>query len=150
MLFIGDGNSGDVFNLIKNDASDNWVPAFGAPQWVFVDETSHGGIAYWSTSTLQLEEGDYFGERYHLRLFNGGDSAHDIFGKWSIGAVHKETWNGSGHTLASDTWEISESHLKGDLVGTSGILATGTINFQNSGDYQGHTNNGIAYIALLS
>ena len=150
MLFIGDGNSADVFNLIKNDASDDWVPALGSPQFIFVDETSHGGIAYWSSSNLQLEEGDFFGERYHLRLFNGGDSAHDIFGKWSVGAIHKETWNNFGHDLVSNTWEISESHLKDDLVGAPGIVATGTVNFGNSGIYQEENNNGLAYLALLS
>ncbi len=152
LIFYGNGNSGNADSVVDNYASHGWKDATGGPQWVFVDETSHSGVAYWSFSWDQLEEGDYYGTRYHLRIFNGGDSAHDSFDKWSLGAVHKETWNSgnNNHDLASNTWEISESHLKGDLTGATGVVSIGYIWLPNSGPYQGEPNNGLARLVELS
>lgn len=150
ILFKGNGNSAQADSIVDSYASHGWKNASGGPQWVFVDETSHGGSAYWSYSWDQLEEGSYYGERYHLRIFNGGNSAHDSFDKWSIGAVHKETWNGSGHTLASNAWETSESHLKSDLSGATGVTSVSTINLSNSGYYQSIWNGGVAGLVTLS
>lgn len=150
MVFKGDGNAVDAENIIDSYASHGWKNAQGGQQWVFVDETSHGGIAYWSWSGYQLEEGDYYGERYHLRLFNGGDDSHGQYGEWSVGAVHKENWNGFGHTLVSNAWEVSESHLKSDLTGKTGVTSVGTMNLSNSGYYQGIWNGGVAGLVTLS
>lgn len=155
MVFKGNGNSAQADSVIDNYASHGWGNANGAPQWVWVDETAHGGIAYWSLSIDQLEEGSYFGTRYHLRIFNGGDDSHGQFDKWSIGAVHRETWNSNTneHDLLSNAWEISESHLKGDLTGKTGVISVGTMNLSNSGSYGSPTsywNGGVAGLVDLS
>lgn len=144
IVFYNDGRVSEVNSVIYNNVSDSWYTASGGTQYVYVDETSHGGTAHWQSNDSQLEEGSYTETRYHLRVFNGGDSDHDSFKKWSIGAVHKETWNGSGHTLDDNSWETSESHLKSDLTSVSGIDSVGTINLSNSGYYQGHWNGGVA------
>ncbi len=150
IVFKGNGNSGNAKTVIDNNASHGWKGASGWPQYVQVDETIHGGISYWSVSGDQLEEGSYYGERYHLRIFNGGDDSHGQFDKWSLGAVHKETWNGSGHTLNSNTWETSESELKSDLTGATGVSSVSTINLSNSGYYQGYWNGGVAGLITLN
>jgi len=150
IVFEGNGNQGDAYDVVDDHASHGWKYAQGAPQWVWVDETSHGGIAYWSFSGNQLEEGDYDGTRYHLRIFNGGDDSHGQFDKWSIGAVHKETWNGSSHDLVSNTWEISESHLKSDLTGATGVVGIGSMWLANNGYFQGEWNGGAARLVELS
>jgi hypothetical protein len=144
IVFWHDGRASEAKSKIDYNAPHSWHGALGGTQYVYVDETSHGGTAHWQSNNFQLEEGSYFDTRYHLRIFNGGNSNHDSFKYWSIGAVHKETWNGSGHTLVSNAWETSESHLKSDLDSTSGILSVGTINLSNSGFYQGIWNNGVA------
>lgn len=144
IVFYNDGRASEAELKIDSNAPHGWKNAWGATQYVYVDETSHGGSAHWQSNNFQLEEGSYFGTRQHLRIFDGGNSAHDSFKYWSVGATHKETWNGSGHTLVSNAWETSESHLKSDLSSTSGILSVGTINLSNSGYYQGHWNGGVA------
>jgi len=144
IVFYDDGRASEVELKIDSNAPHGWKNAWGWAQYVYVDETSHGGTAHWQSNNFQLEEGDYFDTRCHLRIFDGGNSDYDSFKYWSIGAVHKETWNGSDHTLDPNAWETSELHLKSDLSSTSGILSVGTINLSNSGDYQGIWNGGVA------
>ena len=150
MVFKDNGGSANADNVIDTYASHGWKNANGGPQWVFVDETSHGGSAFWSYSWDQLEEGSYYGDRYHVRIFNGGDDTHGQFDEWSIGAVHKETWNGSGHTLASNSWEVSESHLKSDLTGATGVSSVSSMWLANNDYYQGIWNGGSAGLITLS
>jgi len=134
MVFKGDGRASEVKSKIDYNAPHSWHSAAGWTQYAFIDETSHGGSAYWQSNNFQLEEGDW-DDRYHLRIFNGGDDSHGEFDYWSIGAVHRETWSGTQHVLYSDGWEIAESHLKSDLSSTSGILSVGSMWLANSGTY---------------
>ena len=143
MIFWYDGRSSEVKSKIDNNAPHSWHSAAGGNQWTFIDETGHGGSAFWSFHT-QLEEGSYT-DRYHLRIFNGGYDDHSGgFDYWSVGAVHRENCTPSCHTHYSNSWETSESHIKSDLSSTSGILSVGSINISNSGYYQGIYNDGYA------
>lgn len=123
-----------------------WHAASGGLQWTFIDETAHGGSAYWSFG-YGYEEGSYI-DRYHVRIFNGGDDTHSGgFDKWSVGAVHRENCTPSCHTHYTNSWETAENHLAGDLANTSGIEVVSSINIGNAGNYQGIYNNG--YAALI-
>jgi len=147
IVFYNNADWTTVDSIILSDDYHDWNLGSGGSQWTFIDETAHGGSTYWAFG-YGYEEGDYNTVRYHLRLFDGGADTHSGgFGTWSIGAVHKETHNGLGHTLVSNSWEIAENHLGGDLANTSGIGVVSSINIGNSGDYQGINNSG--YAALI-
>jgi len=150
MIFRGNANDNDVEAIVDSYASHGWQDAVGGPQWLFVDETAHGGWAYWAYGYYNVQEGCDTCDRYHMRIFDGGNDSHGYYGNWSVGAVHKETWNGSSHDIVSNGWEIAESHLKGDLLGATGISYTGTLWLNNQGPFQGETNSGYARLFTLS
>ena len=136
------GFANNVENIIDTYASHGWKNASGGNQYVYIDNTAHGGIAYWQTTSYQLEEGSYFGTRHHVRVFSGSYDSHGQFDHWSVGAVHKEQWNGFGHTILS--WESAETELKNDLNGKTGVGSIGNLSIGNSGYYQGKYNDGTA------
>lgn len=45
-----------------------WGEADGTTRYAWVDP-GEGEDSYWATESLQLEEGDYYGQRYHIRLY---------------------------------------------------------------------------------
>ncbi|WP_226482632.1 hypothetical protein [Natrinema amylolyticum] len=46
----------------------NWGQADGGTRYAYVDPGPNES-GYWTTETRQLEDGDYFGQRYHIRLY---------------------------------------------------------------------------------
>ncbi len=150
MIFRGNANDNDVEAIIDSYASHGWNDAYGGPQWLYVDETAHGGWSYWAYGYYNVQEGCDQCDRQHIRIFDGGNDSHGYYGNWSVGAVHKETWNGSTHDIVSNGWEIAEYHLKNDLNGASGISYTGTLWLNNNGNYQGENNSGYARLFTLS
>lgn len=143
--FWNNGHPNDVAFVIDTYASHAWGPTTGSTQYLYIDNTSHGGSAVWVSDSKQLREGNFYGSgTYHLRVFNGGYDSHGIFGLWSIGAVHKETWNTGClcHTIDSNGWELAETELKNDLTGKTRVGAIGTTSMNNAGTYQGSYNDG--------
>ena len=147
LVFYDEGNSSTVKSIIDNNISHSWNTATGGGQWTFVDESAHGGSTYWAFGSGYAE--GIYNDRYHVRIFSGGDDTHSGgFGEWSIGAAHREySTNGVTHTHYSNSWEVAENHLAGDLASASGIGVISSINLSNSGSYQGISNNG--YAALV-
>ncbi|AGB36195.1 hypothetical protein [Natronococcus occultus] len=45
-----------------------WGEADGTTRYAWVDP-GEGEDGYWATESLQLEDGDYYGQRYHIRLY---------------------------------------------------------------------------------
>ncbi len=134
-VYHDDARPTEIRNVIDYNAPDGWKNAWGGTQYVYVDESIHGGIAYFHANAYQFEEGSYFSDRVHTRIFEGGDDTHGSFDYWSIGSTHEEWWNGSGHTLYQNTWETTEDHLISDLTGTSGVGSISSIYLGNSGGY---------------
>ena len=145
LVFYNNGNQPAVDNVFLNQAPHNWTMSSGGLQWTFVDETAHGGNAFWSFG-YGYKEGSY-SDRYHVRIFNGGDDTHTGgFDEWSIGAAHRENCTPSCHTHYSNSWEVSASHPSSDMAASSGVISVGTVNIGNAGTYQGIYNNGIAQL----
>lgn len=143
LVFYDEGSRNAVRSILDNNAPHNWHTTYQqGPQWTFVDETAHGGYAFWAYG-YGYEEGTY-DNRYHVRLFSGGEDTHSGFGEWSIGAVHREYTVNGNHVHYSNTWETSENHIAGDFANASGIGVISSIYLSNSGDYQGYNNNGYA------
>ncbi|WP_255170424.1 hypothetical protein [Natrononativus amylolyticus] len=46
-----------------------WGEAAGTTRYAWIDPGDGNGDPYWATETLQLDNGDYYGERSHIRLY---------------------------------------------------------------------------------
>jgi len=145
-FFYNNGFDDKVHNVITQNAQHNWVNAFPLPeQWVFFDETEHGGSAGWVKSSNPLEEVISSSERYHLRLFDAGQQdTHNVFVFWSLGAVHLEEVVGAGHEIKPDGWDLAETELRNDLDGQTDVGFIQNIDLDNSSCCQGISHDGIA------
>ncbi|QSX01065.1 hypothetical protein [Haloterrigena alkaliphila] len=58
----------DESNELDGGPALNWGQADGGTRYAYVDPGPDEN-GYWTTETRQLEDGDYFGQRYHIRLY---------------------------------------------------------------------------------
>ncbi|MFB1063503.1 hypothetical protein [Natrinema sp. H-ect4] len=63
----------------------NWGEADGGVRYAYIDPGSNES-GYWTTETLQLEDGDYYGQRYHIRLYESPNEDDD----WVAMQTHSE------------------------------------------------------------
>ena len=63
----------------------NWGEADGGVRYAYVDPGPNES-GYWTTETRQLEDGDYYGQRYHIRLYESPNEADD----WVAMQTHSE------------------------------------------------------------
>ncbi|WP_222920166.1 hypothetical protein [Natrinema sp. SYSU A 869] len=63
----------------------NWGQADGGTRYAYVDPGPNES-GYWTTETRQLEDGDYFGQRYHIRLYESPNEDDD----WVAMQTHSE------------------------------------------------------------
>lgn len=149
MIWYDSGYANNVQGIIDNYADHGWEDAVGGTQYVYIDNTEHGGIAYWQQDSYQLQEGEYLETRYHVRIFDGSFDGHGTYGEWSLGGVHKETWFGSCscHKIDSNGFEVAEDELKNDMDGKTGVGSIGSTwlgNNDDDGSTYGEVNDGYA------
>jgi len=151
MVFYDDGSSYDANRIIDNYADNSWGNNSLAPdQYVLIDDGPHGGSTHWETSYYQQYTGNLLGTSTHVRIYDGGYDTHGVYGEWSIGTAHEETWNFWCLCHEVDSWEDAELDLKNDLSGETGVGSVGTYNQGNSGTWQDEYNNGIARLIQLT
>ncbi|MFC6766231.1 hypothetical protein ACFQE6_14910, partial [Natrinema soli] len=63
----------------------NWGKADGGVRYAYVDPGPNES-GYWTTETLQLEDGDYYGQRNHIRLYESPNEDDD----WVAMQTHSE------------------------------------------------------------
>jgi|GEM_PF-435597 len=63
----------------------NWGEADGGTRYAYVDPGPNES-GYWTTETRQLEDGSYYGQRYHIRLYESPNEADD----WVAMQTHSE------------------------------------------------------------
>ncbi|QLK24848.1 hypothetical protein HYG81_12080 [Natrinema zhouii] len=63
----------------------NWGKADGGIRYAYIDPGQNES-GYWTTETLQLEDGDYYGQRYHIRLYESPNEDDD----WVAMQTHSE------------------------------------------------------------
>ncbi|MFA9415871.1 hypothetical protein [Natrinema sp. HArc-T2] len=63
----------------------NWGEADGGTRYAYVDPGPNES-GYWTTETRQLEDGDYYGQRYHIRLYESPNEDDD----WVAMQTHSE------------------------------------------------------------
>ncbi|SDD02700.1 hypothetical protein [Natrinema hispanicum] len=63
----------------------NWGEADGGTRYAYVDPGPNES-GYWTTETRQLEDGSYYGQRYHIRLYESPNEDDD----WVAMQTHSE------------------------------------------------------------
>ncbi|WP_254762838.1 hypothetical protein [Natrinema marinum] len=63
----------------------DWGEADGGVRYAYVDPGPNES-GYWTTETLQLEDGTYYGQRYHIRLYESPNADDD----WVAMQTHSE------------------------------------------------------------
>lgn len=151
LVFYKKGNALNVNNKMDYSLTNNWDPTlFSHTQYTYIDDTAHGGSAYWERDIYTLANGPAYGTRYHIRIFEGTYDTHvPGFAYWSIAGVHKETWSWTQLKHIIDSWEEAETFVKNDFTGKSFVGSIGTANLNNAGTFQGKYNDGGAPVIEL-
>ncbi|QLG51252.1 hypothetical protein [Natrinema halophilum] len=85
------GSSNGTDNESSSDTSPiripdlDWGEADGGIRYAYIDPGPNES-GYWTTETLQLEDGDYYGQRYHIRLYESPNEDDD----WVAMQTHTE------------------------------------------------------------
>lgn len=138
VVFHESGSAANANYITDVYADDSWHSAAGGTQLAYIDESAHGGSAYFQTSSYQLEEGNFY-DRKHLRQFVGSYDTHGTFDYWSIAGVHEEVWNWGTFSHDIVSWENAEQHIRDDLSGKTGVGTISNYNTNYSGSLQGST-----------
>ncbi|MBX0349769.1 MULTISPECIES: hypothetical protein [Haloarcula] len=98
-------------NVTINGTGVYWSESTGSERYTFVMTNTSGR---WTDATYQIHDGTYFGSRYHLRLYEGGDGTE----KWTAIQAHHEHWD--WFRLRHDVGSLSRAqhHLERDFLGT--------------------------------
>ncbi len=88
-----------------------WGEAHGTTRYFWVDPGA-GEDGYWTTESGQLEEGDYYGQRYHIRLYespNGDD-------QWVAMQAHTEHFDWFTLRHRVDGVEAAQTKVEQDFM----------------------------------
>jgi len=146
LIFYNTGSAWDVQYDMENWIDNTWDG--GASGWsarTYIDDTANGGTAYWKLQDYQLENGDYFGYRYHIRIFGSEYSDPHWADEWSIANVHYERWTGTKHQYIS--YEDAEDFVKDDFADEGFV---GSIWYTNLGNDDLGDNDGLAPVIELT
>ncbi len=107
-----------------------WGEAAGTTRYAWVDPGD--GDPYWTTETLQLDDGDYYGHRMHIRLYespNDGD-------RWVAMQAHTEHFDWFTLRHRVDGVESAQLSIERELMDLPGVDRredVRRINLENSG-----------------
>ena len=92
-----------------------WSQADGTTRLGYVDPGD--GEGYWTTETLQLEDGEYYGYRYHIRLYESPNPDD----QWVVMQTHSEHFDWFTLRHRVDGVEAAQSKLEGDLMSSPSV-----------------------------
>lgn len=97
---------------ILNASFVDWADAEGEARYIYLIGEGTSG---WYASDYQIHDGDYFGSRYHARVFPSPDG-----GPWSAIQAHYEHWDWfeSRHIVSST--EEAQRYLENDIIDAAG------------------------------
>ncbi|ELY93099.1 hypothetical protein C482_20531 [Natrialba chahannaoensis JCM 10990] len=93
-----------------------WSQADGATRFAYLDP-GPDDQAYWTTETLQLEDGEYYGYRYHIRLYESPNPDD----QWVVMQTHSEHFDWFTLRHRVDGVEGAQSRLEQDLMAIPGV-----------------------------
>jgi len=147
LIFYKEGSAWDVQYDMKNWIDNKWNDTSGIDLYTWIDKDHADGEDWvWKTQDYQLGHGDFFGKRYHIRIYDGGYD-WDAFEEWSIAGVHYEEWIGYTHKILS--WEQAESFVKNDFDDEWFVGSIWYAFLDNDETLQGQYNDGYAPVIEL-
>ncbi|OIB57667.1 hypothetical protein [Natrialba sp. SSL1] len=93
-----------------------WSQADGATRFAYLDPGTDEQ-AYWTTETLQLEDGEYYGYRYHIRLYESPNPDD----QWVVMQTHSEHFDWFTLRHRVDGVEGAQLRLEQDLMAIPGV-----------------------------
>ncbi|WP_049922573.1 hypothetical protein [Halopiger djelfimassiliensis] len=93
-----------------------WSQADGATRHAYLDP-GPDEPAYWTTETVQLEDGEYYGYRYHIRAYESPNPDD----RWIIMQTHSEHFDWFTLRHRVDGVEQAQSRLESDLMAIPGV-----------------------------
>jgi len=105
-----------------------WRPARGATRYTYVHGSSPRTRG-WLDETFQLQDGDYFGTRYHVRAYEGGTGDT----RWTALQVHHEHWDWFRlrHTVGSTA--RGQRYVEQQFYGRPAVASVERRRFANGG-----------------
>ncbi|MWV41357.1 hypothetical protein [Natrialba sp. INN-245] len=88
-----------------------WSEADGTTRYAYVDPGPDEDT-YWTTETTQLEDGEYYGYRYHIRLYESPNPDD----RWVVMQTHSEHFDWFTLRHRVDGVEDAQSRLEADLM----------------------------------
>jgi hypothetical protein len=90
-----------------------WGEAAGTTRYAWVDPgEGEDEDGYWATESLQLEEGDYYGQRYHIRLYESPNPDDE----WIAMQAHTEHFDWFTLRHRVDGVEAAQSKVEQDFM----------------------------------
>ncbi|ARS89502.1 hypothetical protein [Natrarchaeobaculum aegyptiacum] len=93
-----------------------WSEADGATRYAYLDPGPDED-AYWTTETLQLEDGEYYGYRYHVRMYESPNPDDE----WVVMQTHSEHFDWFTLRHRVDGVEQAQARLEADLMAIPGV-----------------------------
>ncbi|MFC4436469.1 MULTISPECIES: hypothetical protein [Natrialbaceae] len=88
-----------------------WGEATGATRYAWIDP-GPGEDGYWATESLQFEDGDYYGQRYHIRLYESPNEDDE----WLAMQAHTEHFDWFTLRHRVDGVEAAQSKVETDFM----------------------------------
>jgi hypothetical protein len=89
-----------------------WGTAAGTTRYAYVDPGDGSG-GQWVTETLQIDDGDYYGQRYHIRLYESPDPDDE----WVAMQAHTEHFDWFTLRHRVDGVEEAQTYVESDFMG---------------------------------
>lgn len=118
--------------IVINGTEFGWRRTHGGTRYTFVRVDGRGR---WLDETYQLHNGDYFGSRTHLRLYEGGPEGE----KWTAIQAHHEHWDWFGLRHSVGSLSTPQHRLERSFYGKWYVVDITRKRYANGGasDYDG-------------
>ncbi|MFW6384368.1 MAG: hypothetical protein ACOCZC_03120 [Halodesulfurarchaeum sp.] len=109
---IANGSKGESYT---NPTQIPWIRATGAVRFAYIDPGEDE--PYWTTETLQVEDGDYYGSRVHIRMYEAPNPDDE----WLAMQAHTEhfDWFTLRHRVDGD--RAAQARVETDLMSASQV-----------------------------
>ncbi|SIS08240.1 hypothetical protein [Natronorubrum thiooxidans] len=108
----GDAENGTILEEEAGHATGvEWGEAIGATRYAWIDP-GPDERAYWTDETAQLQDGDYYGHRYHIRLYESPNPAD----QWIAMQGHTEHFDWFTLRHRVDGVEAAQSKIESDFM----------------------------------
>ncbi|WP_323192359.1 hypothetical protein [Halostella sp. PRR32] len=94
------------------DPTTAWARTTGATRWAYVDPGPNESGS-WVTETMQLDYGDYFGTRVHIRMYESPNESEE----WVFMQAHKEHFDWFTLRHRVDSSEQAQSYVEQEFMG---------------------------------